>query len=142
MSVQSLFVGGTPRRAVVVNGTIKEKFYAPESDEIDHLSVVFEHIRRVNGESIYSRGTTELLQQCITCNDADAWRAMFMDLKTKDINFTEMKTYFDVHPTKAADLLRCAIAAQNGAHFVSIMCTLSAMLSYMQDDARHHMANA
>lgn len=138
----SLFSGGIPRRAVVVHGIVKEKFYAPEADEIEHLSVVFEHVRRMNGGPVHSRATTELLQQCITCNDADAWRAMFMDLKTEDINFAETKTYFDMHPTKAADLVRCAVAAQNGAHFVSIMCTLSALLTDMHPEARHYMATA
>jgi hypothetical protein len=74
------------RRAIIIDGSIKEKKLYPGSTEIDIVSNLLEADRIKNEKKIISRFTTQLVEECIRSNDPDCWIAAVDDIDTGDFD--------------------------------------------------------
>lgn len=116
---------GVPRRAVVTScGRVAEKLdvKAPNGgvvQEICVLSEVCAVVRRSKGLPVFPRTTAELAKMCLRTNMEDAWRALFNDTKTGDIDWaTAIGTLFA--SSGACALANCLLTASNSTHLLYI----------------------
>ena len=85
------------RRAVIIDGAIKEKKFHPDTAEVLSVSAFIELERVRRGEKNIPRFTAQLIEQCIRTNDPELWKAANDDVDTKDFDASAANSVFVQH---------------------------------------------
>lgn len=134
--------GALPRRAVLLpDGGLGDRTCHPTVAETELVSRVCEIVRRSLGQPVYSRYTSELLEQGLNDNSPGAWEAVRDDLMTGDLDLDAAAVVLRQmpHPTM---LITCLLGARDNDHFVNVACLLANTLDRMSEEALVELGRA
>lgn len=139
--VLKLFPGGrVPRRAAVVDGTVRELRDAAATaaagvvvSESPDVSALCDVVRVARGETCWSRTTAALLDQALATNSADAWAAAADDLDTGHFDVRAAAAATDA--SRATSLALCVCNALSTVHLLHVVRVAAAVLPRLEREA-------
>jgi hypothetical protein len=124
-----LLGGQPPRRAVVgEGGVLCDRVDSPGSTEVGSVSAVCEVVRRMAGLPVWSRDSAQLVQQCLDTNDPGAWRALYCDVTTEDVDWPRLRAQV-LAGGGARVCVGCLLAPRDAAHLLHVTACLAAMMA-------------
>lgn len=109
------------RRAVIVDGKIRDKKDFPDSQEIVELSALLETIRNEKGVKSIHRSTTNLLEHAIRENDATSWRSLIDDINTKDFDGHAARVILEQHDILPALFITCITQVKDSEKMIHMI---------------------
>ena len=122
--------GGEPPRRVVVGegGALCERAdAAPGSQEVESMSAACEVVRRMTGLPVYSRDSALLVQQCLDSNEHGAWRALYADVRTGDVDWARLHAQV-LAGGGVRVFVGCLLAPRDAAHLLHMVGCLVATM--------------
>ena len=111
--------GQVPRRAVVLaDGSLADRRDHPDRPEARQVSVACERVRIAFSETVYSRNTAELMEQCFAKNDPKAREALLDDVATHDLSAECAIRYLHAN---GITIVECLLSATTSGHVVVII---------------------
>lgn len=130
------------RRAVIIDGAIKEKKFHPDTAEVLSVSAFIELERVRRGEKNIPRFTAQLIEQCIRTNDPELWKAANDDIDTKDFDAPAANSVFVQQDILPAMFIGCITSAKNTEHLVDMLNVLFELAPSLTETTSLALSNA
>jgi len=130
------------RRAIVIDGQIKEKKFNPDATEVLAVSAFIELERLRRGEKNIPRFTAQLIEQCIRTNDPELWKAANDDVDTKDFDASAANSVFVQQDILPAMFIGCITGAKNTEHLVDMLNVLFELAPSLTETTSNAFSNA
>lgn len=135
--------GEIPRRAVLCrDGRIAERVSHPDRPEIVALSTMCDILRKAYGLQTHSRDPATLFRECLDFNTPSAWQALYMDIRTGDVDEKDIRSFFEDNSRDASGMITALLASRDSAHAIGILCAIAAAVPEVPDAARQAIADA
>lgn len=127
-----------PRRAVLLeSGVVGDRADRPDLQEVPVLSAACEAVGAGLGRYVPSRNSGQLARECATGPaTAEAWKALYNDVKTGDADFDAIAKYFAEDAAAPIAVVSALIEARDAAHLLHAACALGVVLPNVSEDAR------
>jgi hypothetical protein len=135
--------GEIPRRAVICrDGRIAERASYPDLPEVVAVSAMCDIVRKSYGLPTHPRDPAILFRECIDSNHPSAWQALYMDIRTGDIQGTDVRGFFQDNTRDAVGLITALVTSRDSAHTLGVLCAIAATVPEVSDDTRYAIAGA
>ena len=109
------------RRAVLVDGNIREKKDHPESVEVEVVSKLLEAERERQGIRSVPRFTTQLVEKAISTNDSKYWEVAVSDIETSDFDSAAVSALFSQNDTLPVMFVTCIVTSKTKEHLIDML---------------------
>ena len=135
--------GTMPRRVVLLaDGGIADRVDHDGMPEIELLSRLCDLVRRAAGKVSCPRDSFDLLHMCaqasVESGSADAWKALYDDIHTKDIQWDRVRAFFTDDPTAPVAIVTALVGARDAVHLLHVACALDVVLPNVDRTVRQH----
>lgn len=130
------------RRAVLVDGNIREKRDHPEHAEVEVVSKLLEAERERQGVRSVPRFTTQLIEKAISTNDSKYWEVAVGDIETSDFDSAAVSALFSQNDTLPVMFVSCIVTSKTKEHLIDMLQVFYHISSNFTDETRETVSKA
>lgn len=109
------------RRAVIVDGNLADKRDHPDCEEIAQVSILLEKERAQLGKQSISRFSTILVEEAVTTNDPERWKAIVDDIFTKDLDVKSVHVLFSNNLSLPSLFISCLVTSKTREQILDML---------------------